>query len=143
MWWESWEFFSADLNKFLTFVEYGRINEAYWKYFNCSWYGGGNSTTAEEVSRSQCLFPNTNWLKWKNRHQPVIHPWVLERVIGGGMPFHINQLGLEKRHWNLETSSAVVEFLYRNLKQVLGAGCSSWDQFASNLGKDAGSWEPL
>ena len=27
------------------------------------------------------------------------------------MPFHTNQLGLEKRHWNLETSSAGVEFL--------------------------------
>ena len=26
------------------------------------------------------------------------------------MPFHTNQLGLGKRHWNLETSSAVVEF---------------------------------
>ena len=47
----------------------------------------------------------------ENRHQPVIHPWVLERVIGGEMPCHINQLELEKRYWNLETSSAVVEFL--------------------------------
>ena len=28
----------------------------------------------------------------------------------GGMPFHTNQLGIGKRHWNLETSSAVVEF---------------------------------
>ena len=26
------------------------------------------------------------------------------------MPFHTNQLGLGKKHWNLETSSAVVEF---------------------------------
>ena len=26
------------------------------------------------------------------------------------MPFHTNQLGLGKRHWNLETTSAVVEF---------------------------------
>ena len=25
------------------------------------WYGGG-TTTAEEVSRFQCLFPNPNWL---------------------------------------------------------------------------------
>ena len=25
-------------------------------------YGGGYSTTAEEVSRFQCLFPNPNWL---------------------------------------------------------------------------------
>ena len=25
-------------------------------------YGDGNSTTAEEVSRFQCLFPNPNWL---------------------------------------------------------------------------------
>ena len=32
----------------------------------------------------------------------------LEPVFGGGMPFHTNQLGLGKRHWNLETSSAVV-----------------------------------
>ena len=30
---------------------------------------------------------------------------------GGGVRFHTNQLGLGKRHWNLETSSAVVEFL--------------------------------
>ena len=37
-------------------------------------------------------------------------PWVLEQVFGGRMPFHTNQLGLGKRHWNLETSSAVVEF---------------------------------
>ena len=33
---------------------------------NCSckytWYGGGNSTTAEEVSRFQRLFPNPSWL---------------------------------------------------------------------------------
>ena len=29
----------------------------------------------------------------------------------GGMPFHTNQFGLRRRHWNLETSSAVVEFL--------------------------------
>ena len=26
------------------------------------------------------------------------------------MPFYTNQLGSGKRHWNLETSSAVVEF---------------------------------
>ena len=25
-------------------------------------YGGRNSTTAEEVSKFQCLFPNPNWL---------------------------------------------------------------------------------
>ena len=45
--------------------------------------------------------------KWINRHQPVIHPLVLERVFGGEMPFHTNQFGLGKRDWNLETSSAV------------------------------------
>ena len=28
-------------------------------------YEGGNSTTAEEVSRSQFLFPYPNWLVWK------------------------------------------------------------------------------
>ena len=32
------------------------------------------------------------------------------KVFGGGMPFHTNQYGLGKRHWNLETSSVVVEF---------------------------------
>ena len=48
--------------------------------------------------------------KWKNRHQPVIYPWLLERDFGSGMPFHTNQFGLGKRHWNLEISSAVVEF---------------------------------
>ena len=31
---------------------------------------------------------------------------------GGGMPFHTNKFRLGKRHWNLETSSAVVEFPY-------------------------------
>ena len=41
---------------------------------------------------------------------PVFHPWVLEQVFSDGMPFHTNQFGLGKRHWNLETSSAVVEF---------------------------------
>ena len=34
---------------------------------------------------------------------------MLEQVFDGGCPPHINQLGLEKRRWNLETSSAVVE----------------------------------
>ena len=29
--------------------------------------------------------------EWKNRHQSVIHPWVLERVFGGGMLFPLNQ----------------------------------------------------
>ena len=37
-------------------------------------------------------------------------PGKLERVFGGGMPFHTNQCVLGKRHWNLETSSVVVEF---------------------------------
>ena len=32
------------------------------------------------------------------------------RDFGGGMPFHTNQFGLWKRHWNLETSSVVVQF---------------------------------
>ena len=32
--------------------------------------GGGNSTTAEEVSRFQCLFPNPNWLVWKGIPPP-------------------------------------------------------------------------
>ena len=37
------------------------------------------------------------------------------------MPFYTNQLGLGKRHWNLETSSAVVEFPppYRFCKSVM------------------------
>ena len=34
----------------------------------------------------------------------------MEWVFGGRMPFHTNQFGLGKRHWDLETSSAVVEF---------------------------------
>ena len=38
----------------------------------------------------------------KNRHQPVIHSWVLERVFGGRMPFHTNQFELGQRHWNLD-----------------------------------------
>ena len=53
---------------------------------------------------------NNGRLSLKNRHQPVIYPLVLERDFDGKMPFHTNQFGLGKRHWNLETSSAVVEF---------------------------------
>ena len=49
---------------------------------------------------------NTGDVSWIHE----VHKGKLERVFGGGMPFHINQLGLGKRHWNLETSSAVVEF---------------------------------
>jgi len=33
---------------------------------------------------------------------------------GGGMPLQTNQLGLGKRQWNLETSSAEAEFPYFN-----------------------------
>ena len=46
----------------------------------------------------------------KNCQQPVIHPWMLLQDFGGGMPFHANQFRLGKRHWNLETSSVVIEF---------------------------------
>ena len=40
---------------------------------------------------------------------------ISHQLFGGGIPFHINQFALGKRHWDLETSSAVVEFppLYR------------------------------
>ena len=34
-------------------------------HYKSLWYGGGNSTTAEEVSRLQGLDPNPNWLVWK------------------------------------------------------------------------------
>ena len=49
----------------------------------------------------------------------------MERVFDGGMPFHTNQFVLGKRHWNFETSSAVVEFpppyllRYRNVSLFL------------------------
>jgi len=49
-------------------------------------------------------------LSKKKRHQPFIHPWVLERVFGNGMLIHTNHLGLGKRHWNSKTFSAVVKF---------------------------------
>ena len=43
-------------------------------------YGGGNSTTANEVSRFQCLFPNPNWLVWKGIPPPKTcsntHGWI-------------------------------------------------------------------
>ena len=45
-------------------------------------------------------YNNNNNNSVKNNHQPVIHPWVLERVFGGGMPFHTNQLELGKRHYS-------------------------------------------
>ena len=38
---------------------------------------------------------------------------------GGWMPFHTNQFELRNRHWNLETSSAVVEFLPRTPNGVI------------------------
>ena len=41
---------------------------------------------------------------------PSMGKRVLERIFSGGMPFLTKQFGLGKRHWNLETSSAVVEF---------------------------------
>ena len=37
-------------------------------------------------------------------------PMGIGQVFGGRMPFHTNQFGLGKRHWNLETFSAAVEF---------------------------------
>ena len=44
------------------------------------WYGGGNLTTAEEVFRFQCLFPNPNWLVWKSIPPPETrsntHGWI-------------------------------------------------------------------
>ena len=43
-------------------------------------YGSGNSTTAEEVSRFQCLFPSPNWLVWKGIPPPKTrsntHGWI-------------------------------------------------------------------
>ena len=50
-------------------VERCSINILYTQTF-CERYGGGNSTTAEEVSRFQCLFPNPNWLVWKGIPPP-------------------------------------------------------------------------
>ena len=52
-----------------------------------------------------------------SHHQVVVYPILfmamLAKVFGGRMPLltPTNQLGLGKRHWNLETSSVVVEFL--------------------------------
>ena len=46
------------------------------------WYGGGYSTTAEEVSKFQRLFPNPNWLVW-GRHPatknslPCVDYWLM------------------------------------------------------------------
>ena len=43
-------------------------------------YGGGNSTTTNEVSRFQHLFPNPSWLVWgrASRHQKPAptFPWI-------------------------------------------------------------------
>ena len=35
-------------------------------------YRGRNSTTAEEVSRFKCVFPNPNWLVWKGINRAPI-----------------------------------------------------------------------
>ena len=40
----------------------------------CSGYRGENSTTAEEVSRFQCLFLKPNWLVWKGILPPKLAP---------------------------------------------------------------------
>ena len=49
------------------------------------WYGGGNSTTAEEVSRLQRLFPNPSWLVWGRaaHHQKLTptFPWIGRHLI--------------------------------------------------------------
>ena len=88
----------------------------------------------------QCRQPNlwrnftslNSTIKWKNRHQPVIHPCVLERVFCGGMPFHTNQLGLGKRHWNLETSWSVLMAIQVHVpcnkmcQNVWNRRCGSW-----------------
>ena len=56
------------------------------------------------------LQESTRPLVEKNAINQLSTPWILERVFGGGMPFHTNQFGLGKTHWSLETSLAVVEF---------------------------------
>ena len=44
------------------------------------WYGSGNSTTLEEVSRFQCLFPNPNCMVCKGHPPPktrsITHGWI-------------------------------------------------------------------
>ena len=41
-----------------------------WFQLKFHWHGRRNSTTAEEVSRSQCLYHNPNWLVWKGIPPP-------------------------------------------------------------------------
>ena len=48
-------------------------------------FWGGNSTTAWEVSRFQCLFPNPNWLVWKGIQAPKTrsnNPWADDWLMG-------------------------------------------------------------
>ena len=51
-------------------------------------YRGGNSTTAEEVSRFQCLFPNPNWLMWKGIPPPKTHSNSYGWITGWWRIFH-------------------------------------------------------
>ena len=56
-------------------------------------YGGRSSTTAEEVSRFQCLFPNPNWLVWKSIPPPKTcsnFPWDIQLPYGDLMRFSRN-----------------------------------------------------
>ena len=54
----------------------------------------------------------------EKRHQPVIHPWVSEQVFNGGMPFHTNQLGLEKSSW-ISTSATYLPTRVVNVSFLL------------------------
>ena len=59
-----WKSFNTQLNDFVCILR----------------YGSRNSTTAEEVSRFQCLFHNPNWLVWKGIVPPKTrsnaHKWI-------------------------------------------------------------------
>ena len=65
-------------------------------YFECCFLPAraGSLPQGRQPNLCQHLTRFNSTTKRKNRHQPVIHPWVLEQVFGEEMPFHTNQFGL-------------------------------------------------
>ena len=69
-----------------------------------------------------------------------LYPGNLERVFGGGLPFHTNQLGLGKRHWNLEdlfSGSRITAFVPIHVNNI-----ATWNVvLATEVGDEChGSW---
>ena len=59
-------------SKFLTAYNINKKSKVRWRLPK-------KHTTAEDVSRFQCLFPNPNWLVWKGipPPKPLQYPWLM------------------------------------------------------------------